>query len=118
MKNRVIAKAKRGEETKVSITFQSKQSLKEQFEQECKKESISMTSALNALMETFLEDQGVEYSNNSIVELIKLQDKVQEDVDWYKENFHKLTSDQLSEMSMKEASLLAIHRELQKKGMK
>ena len=116
MKSRVVAKAKRDEDPKVSITFQSKQSLKEQFEAECKKEGISMTATLNALMETFLEDQGIEISDQNLVHLIEMQKDIMKDLDFYTDESNSLNDKQQDEKAVLETSLLAIHRELQKRG--
>ena len=62
MLNRALSKAKREGGKKVPINFQVPGELKEQFEELCKKNEVSITSMLTGLMETAIEEaQGIYY---------------------------------------------------------
>ena len=62
MLNRALEKAKKEGGKKVPINFQVPSDLKEEFENLCKKNGVSVTSMLTALMETALDEaKGIYY---------------------------------------------------------
>jgi len=89
MLNRALSKAKKEGGKKIPINFQVPIELKSDFEDLCKKNSVSITSMLIGLMETAIEEaQGVFYDiniesmlaiNNRINELNKILDNFYED---------------------------------------
>ncbi len=86
MLNRALDKAKKEGGKKVPINFQVPSDLKEQFENLCKKNEVSVTSMLTALMETALDEaKGIYYEldansllsiNHRIIEIEKELDSV------------------------------------------
>ena len=81
MLNRALSKAKKEGGKKVPINFQVPSELKEQFENLCKRNEVSLTSMLNGLMETAMEEaegiyfeldtEGLLSINNRILQLEK-----------------------------------------------
>ena len=88
MLNRALSKAKKEGGKKIPINFQVPGELKEQFENLCKKNEVSVTSMLTGLMETALEEaQGIYFEltpdslltiNNRMVELEKFIREVEQ----------------------------------------
>ncbi|MDD2839311.1 hypothetical protein [Sulfuricurvum sp.] len=57
MLQRALEKAKKDDDKKVSINFQTPSLLKEEFEKLCKESGVSVTAMLNSLMEVALEER-------------------------------------------------------------
>lgn len=78
MLQRALSKAKREGGKKVPINFQVPGELKEQFEELCKKNGVSITSMLTGLMETAIEEaQGIYYEVDAS-SLLSLHNRMKE----------------------------------------
>jgi len=76
MLTRALSKAKKEGGKKVPINFQVPIDLKEQFEELCKKNEVSLTSMLIGLMETAIEEaQGI-YFNLDAAALLSINNRI------------------------------------------
>ena len=118
MLDRALSKARRGTDEKVNINFQLPSNLKDEFENLCKSNGVSVTSMLNSLIEVAIEEhKGINIDDQSTLRLLEIQSKFMKDLEWYRENQGNLPDFEYDNMSIIENSLHAIYRELQKKGM-
>ena len=115
MLDKVLAKARRGDDKKVNINFQTTSTLKEEFDKVCKETGVSITAMLNSLMEVIVEEhQGINIDDYDILRLLELQEKYMNDLRWFRENRSKLNEEQFEEMAAIETSLNAIRKKLQR----
>ena len=90
MLNRALSKAKKEGGKKVPINFQVPGGIKEQFENLCKKNEVSITSMLTGLMETALEEaEGIYYEldSNSLLSLNNRLAEVEKELDEFYKNY-------------------------------
>ncbi len=90
MLNRALSKAKKEGGKKVPINFQVPSDLKEQFENLCKKNEVSITSMLAGLMETVLEEaEGIYYEldSNSLLSMNNRLAEVEKELDKFYKNY-------------------------------
>jgi len=74
MLKQALQKAKKVEDKKVSINFQVPASLKEEFDNLCRTNSVSLTAMLNSLMEVALDESKGLINND--VDINELQSKL------------------------------------------
>lgn len=95
----LLADAKGSEDKKVGFNLQIPASLKEEFEQFCKNNNVSMTAMLNTLMKTTLQEvKGLENYAEPTLELVEKVQQLQYMID---DMNHQLDNNDGEEVSLK-----------------
>jgi len=108
MLKQALAKAKKENEKKVSINFQVPISLKEEFDNLCRNNTVSLTAMLNSLMEVAIDESKIDTTdtkNESISQLqstiMSMHELIEKNVDESDVGFDPFTVKQAAENKLK-----------------